>query len=66
MQALLDSLVVLALFPLCQGKEKRKGQRGGNSVREIYCCGLAGLQQNYELEVILALQQDQGAVDAGD
>jgi hypothetical protein len=39
--------------------KKRKG-------KEDCGCGLAGLEQNYELVVILVLQQDQVAVDTGD
>jgi hypothetical protein len=54
-QAVPDSL---ALFPVCLG--------GGILLaREIYGYGIAGLEQNCELVVILLLQQDQGAVDTG-
>lgn len=54
-QAVPDSL---ALFPVCWGG-------GILLVREIYGYGIAGLEQNCELVVILLLQQDQGAVDTG-
>jgi len=61
-EAILDSL---ALFPVCQ--LKKRGRRGEILLaREIYGCGIAGLEQNCELVVILLLQQDQGAVETGD
>ena len=48
---------------------KKKGKGGEGEIllaREIYGCGLDGLEQNYELVVILVLQQDQGAVNTGE